>query len=121
MTTELVSPSPVLPIKSQGFYSFTVTIDNDTAYSWTPPVSYGHVLVSSSSVNGHGMSWFRSSSTAKLGGSINFDCVNTALTGTTGIITHVTLGVSGGTLYLENRAGSVLELTVTLFSPGAHK
>ena len=119
MPGTLNTPAITGPVKSNAFYSFVVTIPDDDVFSWTPPSQYGQIFISSTSVNGHGLAWFRNNLTSKYAGAGNFTCVSTALTGTTGTDGHMTLGVSLGVLYLENRLGNSQEFTVTVVCANA--
>ena len=116
MPGTLSTPAVTEPVKANGFYSFVVTIPDDDVFSWTPQGTYGHVFVGTTSLNGHGLAWYRSSATAKYTGATNFVCVSTELTGTTGVDGQCTLGVASGVLYLENRLGASNTFTITVMT-----
>jgi len=119
MAATVLTPSIIDSVKADSFYTVVVSIPDDNFYSFTPKSPNGQIFISSTSLSGHGLAWFRSSATVKYAGAANFDCVSTALTGTTGVDTHMTLGVSAGVLYLENRVGSALEVTITVIGSDA--
>ncbi|QYJ23441.1 hypothetical protein KYT87_09560 [Achromobacter sp. ES-001] len=96
--------------------SFTMTIADDTAISWTPPRAHQHVFVSLASNSQYGQAWVRQTPTpnaVKVSGGAAFATLASALSGTTGTDGNVTLGASGGLMYLENRSGNSQSFTVT--------
>lgn len=115
----LNTPAPTEPIKANGFYSFVVTIDNNDVFSFTPKGTCGHVLIASVATTHHGMFWWRGSAQVKYFGAVTTVGLNSALIGTTGTVGDTTLGVSNGTLYLENRSGGAIEYVVTLMTENA--
>lgn len=108
--------SNVSPLKSEGFYSFLVTIPDDDFCSWASPTVVGNAIISSNDPAAHGLAWYRGTASAKLGGPATFLCVNTALTGTTGTDGNLTFGSNGSLNYLENRSGGQLTFIITMIS-----
>jgi hypothetical protein len=116
MSTALNSPSFVDPVKAQGFYSFVVTIDDDDVYSFVPKGACGHLLIATTSVDGHGGFWYRNSSIVKQFGAANTVGATGVLSGSTGADGQTAVSVNSGTLYIENRSGAECEYTVTIFA-----
>lgn len=110
--TTIANQAVQQPVKASSFYSFTVVVDDDDVYSWTPPGSNGFIFVSTTGSANWGTAWFRTSLISLMSNGSNFDKTTGVLTGTTGVDGQVTLSVDSGTFYLENRLGSQNEWTI---------
>lgn len=102
------------PVLANAFGSYVVTIPDDDVMQLTLPVDWGHVFISSSSTNLHGMFWFRGSLVTKYFGPNAVVAGTGALTGTTGTDGQVTLSCTGNIMYLENRSGGSQKISITL-------
>jgi hypothetical protein len=103
------------PQKAQGYYSFTISINDDDFYLWDFVGTSGFVFVSTNSSVNHGsLNWLRSSAAIKISGASSYDALSVALNGTTGADGKITVSASGSKVYIENRSGGILKFTVTM-------
>lgn len=101
--------------EAHAFGSFAVTLLDDESMMVPLPVDFGHVFVAESSATTHGLAWVRGSSAVKYAGGANFNVVaNTVLSGTTGTDGSITLSTNSSNLYLENRSGATVNLSITV-------
>ena len=89
---------------------------DDTAISFKPSMDYGVLVLSGGSSFTHAIVGFRAATgttyaLTTLSTGVNI-ATNTVLTGTTGTDGRLTISGSNGTLYVENRLGSVVPLTI---------
>lgn len=100
--------------ESPAFGSFAVTLADDDYMTMRLPIDYGHVLVSETSIDSHGMAWLKSNSAVKYFGGANFAVmVNTILTGTKGVDGQLTVSTNTSNFYIENRTGVSVNLSIT--------
>ncbi|MDT0501905.1 MULTISPECIES: hypothetical protein [unclassified Halomonas] len=118
MTGTLVSPSPKEPLKAMGFYSFTVSIPNNDFYRFDPPGLKGHLFVASGSQFHHGIFYFIQNNIITISSGGKTDGITGELDGSTGTSgnTTVSVDVTNGGIYIENRSGDSIRLTVTLLA-----
>lgn len=94
----------------KGPKTYSVSIANDSFAIITPPAAdVGVIAVSGSGTATHIFGWYRATSSPaslKYAGAATAVMVNTALTGTTGTVGNVTIGIQNNAIYIENRNGS---------------
>lgn len=106
--------------EAQSFGSFAITLQDDESAVLSLPVRHGHVLISTSDVDTHGMVWVRHSSAVKYFGGAKLDVlVNTILSGTTGTDGKITISTNSGDFYIENRRGISVSLSLTFLGIAA--
>jgi hypothetical protein len=94
--------------------SFQMVMADQAAISWTPTSSTGWYFISPNDITHYGQAWMRLSpvSGTKVAGGSQFAATTGVLTGTTGSSGFVTISTFGGLIYLENRAGNSLTVSV---------
>lgn len=103
------------PVKAQGLYTFTVAIPDDDFVSFTPAGSSGFMFMTSTGTSNNAQIWYRTNATIGVYLGANIEALdNIVLDGTTGTDTKASVSAAGGLLYVENRLGSELTITVTL-------
>jgi hypothetical protein len=102
------------PLQAPAFHSTVVTINNGAAYSFTPAMTSGLILLCCNNDSTVGLSavW-RSAAThycTALAAGTNTNVTTGALTGTTGTAGKVTVSANSadGMIYIENRRGANL-------------
>lgn len=109
--------------RATGFYTADILIQNDTAATITTPSSSGFVFVTNQPASGYpqsnhsGFALFDVGLTpdiTRLGGAPRFYTMNADVTGTSGAVPGVTVGVVAGALKLENRFGNAMTFRYTI-------
>lgn len=100
-------------------YLITATEDGSNVKTITLPGAdtIVHALIASS-LDIHGIFLARVGRTPYAAGSSSFAGTSGVLTGTTGVSGKITVSTSGNTLYIENRTGSAVYVTLSLFHAG---
>jgi hypothetical protein len=98
-----------------------ISLDDDTATSFTPPESRGVILIGtvSGAAVDTGIICYKADATEGvtiLVAGANVEVTTGVLTGTTGTDTKLVVSASAGKIYIENRRGSTKSIRFTLFA-----
>ena len=94
----------------KGSKTYSLFLLNDTVTTVAPPAAAdGFIGVAAGGIATNLFGWYRataSPSSLKYSGGANAVMVNTVLTGTTGTVGNITIGIQNNLIYVENRQGS---------------